>query len=152
MKTKIKKKKQKSTDNESCRVDCGVMPPPRTKHNLIFEVAEWKIDNILKHTLDRLENNDSFPFIPWLLYRVGTVTGQWRCTPLGYEILSFVNDKKGNGHLEDVFEWFEYACRRDKKPLLIREIWNKRFYKHLIEKRGFKPYRKEDAIKTFAAA
>ncbi len=45
----------------------------------------------------------------------------------------------GNGHLEDVFEWFEYACIRDCKGLIIREFFNDRFYNHCIEKREFIP-------------
>ena len=73
----------------------------------------------------------------WLEYKVGTVKGLWNCDNENYIILSFVNEEKNNGHLQDVFQWFENSCKRDQKNLLIKEIVNEKFYKHLIEKRGF---------------
>jgi len=51
--------------------------------------------------------------------------------------MSVMNESSGNGHLEDVFEWFEHSCKRDKKALMILEFFNDRFKKHCIEKRGF---------------
>lgn len=73
----------------------------------------------------------------WTLYRIGTVSGQWRCLQDAYEILSFLNDQPGNGHLQDVFDWFENSCKRDNRDLRILEVGNEPFKKHLIEKRGF---------------
>lgn len=85
----------------------------------------------------------------YMLFRVGTCEGQYRATWDAYEILSIVNDNPGNGHLDDVFEWFEHSCKRDGKVLRVSEIWNERFYLHLIKKRGFKPDGSLDLIKTF---
>lgn len=101
-----------------------------TLHNLDFEVAEKE---------------------PFQLFRVGTCNGQWGSTRDSYFILSIINEVPGNGHLEDVFQWFETSCKRDKKNLLILEIMNERFYLHLISKRGFKPLDKkgENVIKIF---
>jgi len=75
----------------------------------------------------------------WMEFKVGTVTGQWKDTSENYVILSFNNRCKGNGHLDDVFEWFEHSCKRDNRNLLIEEIINPHFYKHLTDKRGFVP-------------
>ncbi len=66
-----------------------------------------------------------------------------------YDILSIRNRCKHNGHLEDVFEWFEKSCRRDKKVFRVLEVWNKRFKRHLIEKRGFMRYGKCHLQKSF---
>lgn len=110
----------------------------KTQHNLLFEVAEWNLGNELNINED------------WKLFRIGTCTGQWRGIGKDfYEILSVINNEPGNGHFEDVLEWFEQSCRRDGRALLIREIFNKKFYEHLIEKRGFKPYGENDLIKIF---
>lgn len=85
----------------------------------------------------------------WQIFRVGKVSGQWRSTKENYEILSFINDDPGNGDFEHVLSWFYDSCKRDKKNLLIREVWNKRLAKHLISKRGFTYQGKDDLIKRF---
>ena len=92
----------------------------KTKHNLDFEVCE--------------NSGYSFP-----LFRVGTCSGQWGSTRDSYFILSVINDKPGNGHLDDVFEWFEFSCKRDNKNLLVLECMNESFYLHLLSKREFIP-------------
>lgn len=54
------------------------------------------------------------------------------------------------GHLDDVFQWFEFSATRYKCPLLILELMNPRFKKHCIDKRGFTPVRGTDhLIKPF---
>jgi hypothetical protein len=70
-------------------------------------------------------------------FKIGTCHGQYFSTPLAFCILSIINDKPGNGHLTDVWEWFEYACRRDKRILMVCEFMNDRFKEHCIQKRGF---------------
>lgn len=92
-----------------------------TAHKLPFEACEWPRDpNVM-------------------CFRVGTCEGQWFCTDLAYCILTVMNSKPGNGHLEDVFQWFEFSCKRDKKALMVLELMNDRFKKHCIQKRGFHP-------------
>lgn len=93
-----------------------------TKHNLPFEATQ---------PIER--------YGWYMLFRIGTCVGQWRATRDAYEILSIINEEPGNGHLNDVFEWFEYSCKRDGKMLRISEVWNSRFKRHLIKKRGFEP-------------
>lgn len=103
----------------------------KTTHNLPFLSAPWWRDPA------------------WQVFNIGTCNGQWRATPEAYEILTIVNDAPGNGHLDDVFEWFENSCKRDSKALRVREVWNGYFLKHLIQKRGFARERGDDVIKYF---
>lgn len=98
------------------------MPPAlKTTNNLEFYSAEWDSPVI------------SYP--PWQLFKIGTCHGQWRANNGCYEILGLVNKEKGNGHFNDVFEWFEFSCKRDGYDLKILEVWNKRLKKHLIKKK-----------------
>ena len=90
----------------------------KTQHDLPFEVAAWLNEDFMR-------------------FRVGTCDGLWRSNGYSYEILAITNNERGNGHLNDVLEWFEHSCKRDGKNLLILEVWNQDFKKHLIEKRGF---------------
>ncbi len=85
------------------------------------------------------------------LFRVGTCDGQWTSTEDSFVIISIANRKPGNGHLNDVFEWFEWSCRTAGKNLLVVELLNDSFYRHLIKKRGFVPLDKEkmNCIKIF---
>lgn len=85
------------------------------------------------------------------VFKIGTCEGQWGCTDNCYYILSVINTSPGNGHLNDVFEWFEYSCKRDNKSLLVLEIFNIEFFYHLVSKRGFKVFHltSRHCIKTF---
>jgi len=83
----------------------------------------------------------------FLNYRVGTCTGVYCWNEKCYMILAIGNDKEGNGHLQDVFDWFENSCKLDKKNLMVLEIMNDRFKKHLLEKRGFIPCGEKNVIK-----
>lgn len=100
----------------------------KSEHNLDFEIA---------------------PFMDpeWTKFRIGTCEGLWACDDKFYKILAVVNNEKGNGHLNDVFEWFENSCKRDGRDLKVLEVWNKKFKQHLISKRGFKPSGIDDVIK-----
>lgn len=96
----------------------------KTTHNLDFEAC-----------LDPIQI-----FMPGLQrFKVGTVQGQFGLCKNEIFILSITNDEPGNGHLEDVFQWFEYSCKEHKKNFLILEIMNTKFYLHCIRKRGFIP-------------
>lgn len=91
-----------------------------TRHNLDFQCCPWDKDPTCQ------------------LFRIGTCEGQWQyASGKCLMIISVINKAPGNGHLDDVFEWFEYAARRDKVPLLVMEFENMRFKKHCIDKRGF---------------
>jgi hypothetical protein len=95
-----------------------------------------KMDFISSHKLDFLcaywplsENFKQF--------KVGTCSGLWSCERFSYCILAVVNHTKGNGHFDDVLEWFEYSCKRDNYSFKFFEVWNDNLKKHLINKRGF---------------
>ena len=87
-------------------------------HNLPFEVADW-------------------PLSPkWKVFRIGTITGLWGSTDTSYDILAIDNEDKGNGHLQDVFDWFKMKCIRDKRDLRFHELLNIRFENYLL-RNGF---------------
>lgn len=113
-----------------------------TSHQLSFEAAPWHPSGLMAKLLG--SNLDG-----WMLFRIGTCEGQWRCAGDAYEILSVINSRPGNGHFDDVLEWFEFACRRDGKQLRIREVENERLKRHLVEKRGFRPEGEDDVVKEF---
>lgn len=100
----------------------------------LFMVAPW---------------NNPFNNQEWLLFRVGTCYGQWRSTDTDYEILAIANENPGNGDFDTTMEYFYVSCKRDKRNLIIREVWNTAFKKHLINKRGFEKLNKTDVIKRF---
>lgn len=103
-----------------------------TSHNLDFEACRWPRNEAIQ------------------LFKIGTCEGQWMSTDMAFVIISIINNEPANGHLDDVFEWFEFACKRDKKALMIMEFMNDRFKKHCIEKRGFIAIPgKDDVIKFF---
>lgn len=98
-----------------------------TKHKLDFEYCPWEpLINFPK------ANN-------YMRFRVGSIEGLWAVTDTSYDILAIENNHPGNGHFEDVLQWFEHSCKRDHKNLRFLEILNPSFRKHLINKRGFKP-------------
>jgi len=106
-----------------------------TTRKLPFEVAEDPFNMNKEH--------------PYLKFRVGTCEGVYNVEDSNYNILFLSNKKKGNGHLEDVFQWFENSCKRDGNSLVIQEVWNSKFKNHLIEKRGFKKHGADHVIKEF---
>lgn len=103
----------------------------RSTHKLIFEACPWPRDKSI------------------MLFRIGTCEGQWFSEEMCFCIISVINNKPGNGHLEDVFEWFERSCKRDSKALKVMEVMNERFKKHLIEKRGFQVIPRTDNVIKF---
>jgi hypothetical protein len=105
-----------------------------TKHKLEFLSAHW----------DRLVNTEG-----WQIFKVGTCHGQWRATKDNYEILSVINNEPGNGHFDDVLQWFYESCKRDKKNLKILELWNADLMKHLIDKREFTYADGDNVIKSY---
>lgn len=88
-------------------------------HKLDFEICPWEVSK------------------EFMRFRIGTCDGLWRSTKDSFDILAISNSSPGNGHLEDVFDWFYNSCRRDKRNLRILELWNDNFKQHLINKKGF---------------
>jgi hypothetical protein len=102
-----------------------------TTHKLDFEACPWPISP------------------DQTAYRIGTCHGIYYFSDEGINLIVIHNDNPGNGHLEDVFEWFEYACRAQGCDLYIRSFFNKRFKKHCIEERGFQSINDVDVVKRF---
>lgn len=70
-------------------------------------------------------------------FRLGTIGGTFQVWREAYSLIAVQNYKPGNGHLEDLFEMFDYLCRRDNKDLIVAAVQNERFRQHLLTKRGF---------------
>lgn len=108
--------------------------------------------------MENFKSTNSLDFYsrPWWVspndmteFQIGTCEGIYRINGKSYEIVAICNHKPGNGHLTDVFEWFENACKRDKWSLKVIEFTNHKFRNHLIEKRGFLPKGKNVIKKKF---
>jgi len=86
-----------------------------------------------------------------LRFRVGTCNGLYKVMPNMYCIIGIYNGERNNGHLQDVFDWFENSCKRDNYNLTVVEIRNRRFHDHLVNKRGFVnlDLKGENVIKVF---
>lgn len=102
----------------------------KSEHNLQFKVSDWI-------------------FTEFTRFRIGTCDRLWRSTGTTYDILAVSNDSMGNGHFNDVLQWFENSCKRDNKDLQILEFWNSRLKKHLISKKGFNDIGNNSIIKTY---
>ena len=85
----------------------------------------------------------------YIAFKVGTVNGIWLSDKEAIIILAVMNNKPGNGHFVDLFDWFEVACIQAELPLIFKEVDNLKeempslqlsgtLAKHLVEKRGFK--------------
>lgn len=100
-----------------------------TTHRLDFESKPWNFHPSIQ------------------CFKIGTCHGQWYVSGRIYTILTIINECPGNGHLDDVFQWFENSAKRDKYGLAVNEIMNERFYQHLVKKRGFRPLNDQCVIK-----
>jgi len=88
---------------------------------LVFEISNWIKPECIR-------------------FRMGTITGLWGETPTTHDIIEIENSKPNNGHLQDVFNWFEGFCQKTNKDFRVTNITNQGFGKHLDEKRGFEVF------------
>jgi hypothetical protein len=118
---------------------------PSVKENIKRSIE--KGNKLNSRDYDNFKSTNNLPFEmatyitpDFTAFRVGTCHGLFGFDGKSYAILAVQNENQGNGHLNDVFEWFENSCKRDKKNLMVLELWNDDFKKHLINKRGFVVY------------
>lgn len=71
------------------------------------------------------------------LYKIGTCHGFYRSTNLSVDIIAMVNDEPGNGHFDDVLQWFTEIARLEGKLLRVVEIMNPEIATRLIQFYGF---------------
>jgi hypothetical protein len=107
-----------------------------TAHNLDFEVAPY--ESILNSVRDDIKR-----------FRIGSCFGLWQSTRYTYDVIAITNENKGNGHFDDVFQWFENSCYRDQKDFRFMEVINPALRIHLTTKRGFKHERMDNYIKPW---
>jgi hypothetical protein len=96
-----------------------------TTHHLNFLSSPW---------------NDPLGVGGYMAFKIGTCNGLYTIKPQMLMLISVNNEERGNGHLNDVFEWFEYGAKFQSVPLSIVAFLNDRFYHHCLEKRGFHPW------------
>ena len=108
----------------------------KSTHNLAFKIAKYPI---------QLVSN-----VEWIAFKIGTCEGLFCFNGVCYQILAINNKEMNNGHFQDVLDWFENSCKRDKVSLQFLQIMNKRFKKHLVEKRGFVLLGDNTAEKSFS--
>lgn len=106
----------------------------KTTHNLEFHVGPWR---------------SPFNLGGYHKFKIGTCHGACGSTDSSYDILAITNNAPGNGHFEDVLEWFENSCRLDGKAFRILEVWNPRLAWHLVRERGFECEEGDNYIKNF---
>lgn len=78
---------------------------------------------------------------------VGTCRGMYIIDDSAYDLWAIGNSRPGNGHFDDVLQWFEFFCNRDNKDFIISRIENTKFRSHLIGKRGFAEHGPAGVIK-----
>jgi hypothetical protein len=110
----------------------------KTTHDLDFLAAPWTHPLLPESVTDGV-----------MAFIVGTCDEQYQLTKHGLEIVSVRNSVPGNGHLDDVFEWFEWSAKGNTQALYIRSFFNKRFKKHCIEKRGYTACGNNDVVKQW---
>lgn len=69
-------------------------------------------------------------------FEVGTCRGLYKITDIAVEIHAVINDEPGNGHMDDVFEWFEGIAKHGKVPLVVLGA-SPEFKIELSQKRDF---------------
>ena len=70
-------------------------------------------------------------------FKVGTCHGLFYQDEEAVCLLAVINDTRGNGHFDDVLEWFDFSAKRQKLHFDVVEVWNERLKSHLLGKRGF---------------
>ena len=103
----------------------------KTAHNLPFESRPYLIG---------INEKDKFtpdPDHDWQEFKVGTCHGLYAHYNKAFHIVAIKNEEPGNGHFEDVLQWFEHSCIESNSNLKFCEVWNKEFRQHLILKRSF---------------
>lgn len=114
----------------------------KSTHDLKFESRPWKLGVELSKLIPGSDKIMEF--------KVGTCNGQWftddnrNC----FVILSIINHSPGNGHTDDIFEWFENSCKSYKYDLVVEKLMNQKFKMKLLSN-GFEEFQKDSVIKRF---
>lgn len=98
----------------------------------------WQSTNKLICELRQWRRTKGWP-LPgqFIEFRIGTVEGLYQTTDRTYDILAIKNSQPGNGHFQDLFDFFERSCKRDNRNMRFLEVINERLQKHLVSVRGF---------------
>ena len=70
-------------------------------------------------------------------FKIGTVTGVYSHCDEYLRIINIENSSPGNGHFNDVFDWFFNSCITHGRGLMFVAVVNERLGDHLCNQRGF---------------
>lgn len=82
-------------------------------------------------------------------FEIGTVHGLWVQSRMSIDIFACINDEPGNGHMDDVFEWFFEIAKEGALAVRIVNVSAVKFRNDLIEKWGFTPTDTFDTLVKF---
>lgn len=82
-------------------------------------------------------------------FEIGTVHGLWNASTLSIDIFACINNEPGNGHLDDVFEWFFAIAKEKGLPVRVTNVSSPTFREQLIEKWKFIPTNDRDTLLRF---
>lgn len=82
-------------------------------------------------------------------FEIGTVHGLWVQSKMSIDIFACINDEPGNGHMDDVFEWFFEIARTGALAVRIVNVSSVTFRNQLIEKWKFAPTDDFDTLINF---
>lgn len=79
----------------------------------------------------------------------GTVDGIFTVERDRIVMIGIGNMDPGNGHVVDVFQWFDRAAKELKKDFWVVEIINAGFHRCLVERHGFQIATNKSVYKIF---
>lgn len=82
-------------------------------------------------------------------FEVGTCHGLWRQDKASIEVWAVINGSPGNGHMDDVMQWFLELARLQNVILAVMDISNLAFKNQLILKWGFQTTKANDRVIKF---
>lgn len=82
-------------------------------------------------------HHKSTPLLKIYNFTVGTCSGTLSKSKNELVVYSIINKNPGNGDLIPTLNWLFDMCIDDERNLIIMDVFNERFKKHLMFKYGF---------------
>lgn len=82
-------------------------------------------------------------------FEIGTVHGIWNVSTFSVDVFACINDEPGNGHMDDVFEWFFSIATERGLPVRVTNVSSEDFRQQLIDKWLFVPTKDHDTLIRF---
>jgi len=82
-------------------------------------------------------------------YEVGTVHGLWHQSSMSVDVFALINEKPGNGHVDDALEWFFAIAKEGALGVRVVNITAEAFRQTLINEWGFSETAERDTLVNF---